>query len=94
MTESQGTQSVIQWTPRRNKDHRQATGYSVQADKRRMEIVREVSARDLRDTHKAEHSPLRLIPVQKETITTSFMFCFGGIGYCRSTRLPSGPPPA
>lgn len=45
MTESQGTQSVIQWTLRRNKDHRQATGYSVQADKRRMEIVREVSAR-------------------------------------------------
>lgn len=45
MTESQGTQSVIQWTARRNKDHWQATGYSVQADKRRMEIVREVSAR-------------------------------------------------
>lgn len=25
---------------------------------------------DLRDIHKAEHSPLRLIPVQKETITS------------------------
>lgn len=49
---------------------------------------------DLRDTHKAEHSPLRLIPVQKETITTSFMFCFGGIGYCRYTPITIRPAPS